>query len=276
MDKDTRIQRRKELRRQNRSKIRQDLFISEYIQYKYFDIYSEAAEFYNALNNNHPRKYDLRKTTEFKTWKKTITGETVNRPKRLKPSHASIQPNQIYNLEPVEVQPQAQMVVIFEEPTSPDTGEPQPSSPNPSEQPSSPDTGEPQPSSPNPSEQPSSPDTGEPQPSSPAKQIYTDNLQLRIPLLPHAPKAPTKHPTVTTETLQIVSEETLEEDTLEPSIYEELAPELLEKIIDELRSEPDLQDIFTNVEQQFEFEQLGMDIDIPVEDNALEIEVDQW
>ena len=274
MDKNARVQRRKEQRRLHRSKIRQDLLISEYIQYKYFDIYSEAAEFYNTLNNDYPMKYDLRKTDEFKMWKKKVTGETVKRPKRPKPSHASIQP--------IELHPQAQITVTFEHPQSPDTGESQPPSPILGEQPKSPDTGESQPPSPDTGEsQPPSPDTRESQPPSPAKlqsnkQVYTDNLQLRIPLIRHKPKTPTKHPTVTTETLQIVTEEILEEDTIQPSIYEELAPELIEKIIDELRLEPDLQDILTSVEQQVEFEQLGMDIDIDIEDNALETELDQW
>ena len=83
-------------------------------------------------------------------------------------------------------------------------------------------------------------------------------------------------PTVTTETLQIVTEEILEEDTIQPSLHEELSQELIEQIINELRSEPDLKDIFTSVEQALEFEQLGMDIDIPVEDNALDIELEQW
>ena len=294
MDKETRVQRRKQQRRLHRSKIRQDLLISEYIQYKYFSIYSEAAEFYNTLNDAYPAKYDLRKTNEFKNWKSMIAGSVKNQ-KRPKPLHANIQSD------PIELHPQAQITVTYvesppspnpsEHPQSPGTGESQPSSPNPSEQPQSPGTGESQPSSPNPSEQPQSPGPGESQPQSPGpgesqpsspvelqsrKHTYTDNLQLRIPLIRHKSKAPTKHPAVTTETLQIVTEEILEEDTIQPSLYEELAPELIEKIINEIRLEPDLQDILTSVEQQLEFEQLGMDIDIDIEDNALEIELDQW
>ena len=127
----------------------------------------------------------------------------------------------------------------------------------------------------------------------PEKHIYKDTLQLRIPLIPCKPITPSvivrkdtsKHeehppefiePTVTTETLQIVAEEILDEDTIQPSLHEELSQELIDQIINELRSEPDLKDIFTSAEQMFEFEQLGMDIDIPVEDNALETELEQW
>ena len=301
MDKKTRVERRKELRRVQRSKIRQDLLISEYVQYKYFDVYSEAAEFYNTLNAQYPTKYDLRKTDEYKWWKSNIRGVAVKKPKRPKTLHGNIQPSPCQNLDHIEIHPQAQITVTYvEPPQNPDTGESQPASPNPSEQPESSDTGESQPASPNPSEQPESSDTGESQPASPnpsqqpqspdtgetqptrpielqsRKHVYTDNLQLRIPLIPHKSISPAKHPAVTTETLQIVTEEILEEDTIQPSIYEELAPELIEKIISELRLEPDLKDIFTDIEHQFEFEQLGMDIDIDIEDNALENEIDQW
>ena len=277
MDKDTRRLRKNHLRRDQRSKIRQDLLISEYIRLKYFNIYSEAAEFYNTLNRNHPTKYDLRKTYEFRKWRANITGEIVKEPRkagppRPRPSHPNIQ-----NLDPIELNPQAQITVTCVE---------LPQNSTPSEQTS--DTGD---------SQPPTPDTGDSQPPSPVnlrtgKHVYTDNLQLRIPLIRAKPKTPpviieedtSNHeehppeliePTVTTETLQIITEEILEEDTIQPSLHEELAPELIEKIINELRTEPDLKDIFTSIEQQIEFEQLGMDIDIP-EDNALEIELEQW
>ena len=298
MDKNGKVERRKQQRRLHRSKIRQDILISEYVQYKYFDIYSEAADFYNALNNQYPTKYDLRKTDEYKNWKAGVTGELAREPKRLKPSHANIESSQFQT--PIELHPQARITVTYEEqPQTPsDTGESQPASPNPSEHPQTPsDTGESRSASPNPSEHPQTPsDTGESRPASPnpsehpqtpsdtgesspvelqpRKHVYNDNLQLRIPLMQH--KTPTKHPAVTTETLQVITEEILEEATLQPSLYEELSPELIEQIINEIRLEPDLQDILTAVEQQIEFEQLGMDIDIDIEDNALDIELDQW
>ena len=293
MDDDAKVQRRKQQRRDHRSKIREDLFIAEYVRYKYFNVYSEAVEFYNTLNVQYPAKYDLRKTDEFKKWKAMVMG-VVKKPKRQKTSHANIQARSFHNLEPSEIHPQVQTTTAYvessqnqspsEQPTSPDTREPEPASPSeqpasPSEQPISPDTRESEPASPSeqpasPSEQPISPDTGEPEPLT-RKHPYTDNLQLRIPLIPHKTISRTKHTTVTTETLQIVTEETLEEDTIQPSILEEIAPELIEKIIDELRLEPDLQDLFTSIEEQIQFEQLGMDIEI-VEDNALENELDLW
>ena len=47
---------KKEKRRANRSKVREALFISEYVFYKYFNAYQEAAEMYNKLNQIYPKK----------------------------------------------------------------------------------------------------------------------------------------------------------------------------------------------------------------------------
>ena len=97
-------------------------------------------------------------------------------------------------------------------------------------------------------------------------------MQLRIPLL----SPPTNHPAVIVETLETITEETVQEGTvLEPSLHEELPPEVFDKIIRELQTEPGLQDLMASIEQQLEFEQLGMDIDIP-EDDLLENELENW
>ena len=313
MDESAKVERRKEQRRLNRSKVRQVLLMMDYVQYKHFGIYAEAVEFYNTLNSYYPTKYDLRKTEKYKKWKMQVTGQTQRTPKRSKLAHPNIEsilnPESPYTGEsepstPIEINPESRIAVTVdsqssspnpsEEPSSPDPSE-EPSSPNPSEEPSSPDPSE-EPSNPNPSEEPSSLDPSE-EPSNPnpseepssldpseepasaaesGKHAYTDNLQLRIPLITHKPKTPTNRCTVSTETLQTVTEEILEESILQPSLYDELAPELIDKIIEELRSEPDLKDMFTSIEQQLEFEQLGMDIDIDIEDDALDIELDQW
>ena len=51
---------------------RQSMFIAEYVQFKYKDIYKEAGTMYNQLNQQYPCKPDLRKTTEFRDWKNTM------------------------------------------------------------------------------------------------------------------------------------------------------------------------------------------------------------
>ena len=239
--------------------------------HKYFDIYSEAAEYYNELNQTYPDKYDLRKTTEFKTFK---TGQATKCTRKLpKPLHSNIQT-------PIQINPEARITVIYEDdpqsPESPCEDDPQsPESPC-EDDPQSPETPyEDQAQSPETpyEDHPQSPETPyEDQAQRPVElqigKTYTDNMKLEIPLL--------KPRTVTTETLQVVTQEILQEDTSFESSYEELAPEVVEKIISELRGDPDLKDIFTSVEEQLEFEQLGMDLDIDIEGNELDIEIDQW
>ena len=284
MDESAKVERRKEQRRLNRSKVRQVLLMVNYVQYKHFGIYAEAVEFYNTLNSYYPTRYDLRKTEKYKEWKMQVTGQTRRIPKRLRPTHPNIKsilnPESPYTGEsepstPIEINPESRITVrVDSQPSSPDPSE-EPSSPDPSEEPSSPDPSE-EPSSPDPSEEPSNPSEEPASAAESRKHAYTDNLQLRIPLITHKPKTPTNRCTVSTETLQTVTEEILEESILQPSLYDELAPELVDKIIEDLQSEPDLKDMFTSIEQQLEFEQLGMNIDIDIEDNALDIELDQW
>ena len=57
--------------KRNQAKIltREALFVNEYLQAKYENIYIEAAAFYNQLNKKYDRKPDLRKTNEFRLWK---------------------------------------------------------------------------------------------------------------------------------------------------------------------------------------------------------------
>ena len=58
---------------------RQALFVQEYVEEKYRAIYDEVMEFYNALNGLYPTKYDLRKTNEFRKWKKAISGPSAKK-----------------------------------------------------------------------------------------------------------------------------------------------------------------------------------------------------
>ena len=51
-------------------KHRQSLFVQEYVEEKYQSIHVEAVNFYNMLNGLYPKKNDLRKTNEFRRWKK--------------------------------------------------------------------------------------------------------------------------------------------------------------------------------------------------------------
>ena len=136
---------KKEKRRENRSKVRQALFVSEYVFYKQFEIYQEAAKLYNEINQLYPRKPDLRKTEEFRVWRNSITGKpnirtvrkaAMKRQPYTFPAHSNIpvaeyvDPGDTFT---VVVQPETQ------QPESPRPESPQPESPRPeSPQPESP------------------------------------------------------------------------------------------------------------------------------------------
>ena len=299
MGKKTRAQQERgnELRRIQTSKTRQAVFIAEYIQFKYFHVYAEAASFYNALNTLYPTKYDLRKTTEYREWKMVINGETV-KTKRKPPHHQNIEnttmpqspeedsiPPQSPEEDSIPPQsPQADSIP----PQSPEEDSIPPQSPQAdSIPPQSPEEDSIPPQSPqadsippqSPEEDsipPQSPQADSIPPQSPKPSVYNDSMQLRIPLLQYEPKTPRKSPpTVTTETLEIITEKTLDESAIEPSILEELTPERISQIINELRQDDEIQNIFTEIEQQIQFEQLGMDIDIPQYD-MLENELLLW
>ena len=61
--------------RQNKKMERRlSVFVQDYVQEKYQSIHAEAISFYNTLNDLYPKKIDLRKTKEFRQWKKTKPG----------------------------------------------------------------------------------------------------------------------------------------------------------------------------------------------------------
>ena len=303
------LEKKKQQRRDNTSKKRQDQFIADYIYHKYSAIYSEAAQFYNILNQKYPTKYDLRRNEDYRKWKRQVMGQPEKKsPKKyLIPSHPYIH-------SPIQIHPESVLTVVYDQHQSeaspyenPEQNEASPYE-NPEQNEASPyENAEQSEASPyenpeqneaspyeNPEQNEASPyENPEQNEASPyenleqneaspyenaeqsedlaanAKAIYVDNMQLQIPLL----KLPAK-PSVTTKTLQMVTEEILQEgDQIEPSIHEEIDQELIEKIICELRAEPELQNVFTNIEQQLELEQIGMDLDIP-EDTRLENELE--
>ena len=270
------LEKKKQQRRDNTSKKRQDQFIADYIYHKYSAIYNEAAQFYNILNLKYPTKYDLRRNEDYRKWKRQVMGQPEKNPpkKYLIPSHPYIH-------RPIQVHPESVLTVVYDQHQSeaspyenPEQSEASPYE-NPEQSEASPYEN-PEQSEASPYENPEQseaspyekPEQSEDLAANP-KAIYVDNMQLQIQLL----KLPAK-PSVTTKTLQTVTEEILQEgDQIEPSIHEEIDQELIEKIISELRAEPELQNVFTNIEQQLELEQIGMDLDIP-EDIRLENELE--
>ena len=257
---------KKEQRRQGRSKVRQSLFINDYIFYKHYVIYQQAAQLYNELNEIYPKKPDLRRTEEFKNWKLDVTGQPRNVKRKTKkrhpytfPSHANI---------PIAkcIDPHANFTVVVP-PESPrglaESSDHQnvkkvmelriPLMCPPAETPRT-----------------VTEEVLEP-------SLYTETVTeevLEPSLYTETVTEEVLEPSLYTETIQIVTEEVLEEGilSLEPSLHEEISPEIIQKIVKELSQDPGLEDILTSFEEHKEFKQLGMDLDIP--DDRLENELE--
>ena len=222
--------RRKLLRKNRQNLKRQNTLITDYIQHKYHNVYTEAFQFYTKLNDQYPDKTDLRKTDVYKFWKFGCV------------HHSSEQE---------------------QEPQSPVGGKPQ------EQKPQSPANSELQEQE----QEPPSPPSNEPQGSQSRDQdTYTDNLQLKIPIKRYRT---IKHgQSVTTQTL--CGQEQLSTiqipETPQPTLLDELPTDLVQEIIDQLSEDPDLMNTFDMIEEQFNLEEL--DIEIP--DNLLEKELENW
>ena len=220
-------------RREKNSEVRQALLINEYVYKKHFAVYQEAASFYNNLNSKYPLKPDLRRTDEFRAFKMGISYRTMkNTGKYVKQYH-----------QPIPTTHGDSFTQVCEQAT-------------------------------NPQQQNNEGD----EPVSRKKSVNQQKvMQLEIPLL---------KPSVITQTVQIITDEVLQENPLQvaaeevvqesttiyPSLDEEIPDEILERIVSELREDPELRTIMTDIEKDIEFEQLGMDIEIP-EDDRLENEL---
>ena len=277
---------KKESRLKQRNGERKDIFIADYIKHKHPDAYGEAAQVYQLLKNQYPNKIDLRKTDEHKTWKITDTTilhpafnirQTINIPHgaelRIVFPKQNPQPSTIMPPEPSTIMPPEPSTIMPPEPSTimppePSTiMPPEPStimSPEPST--NIPPTSEPIIPEPQTNPEPPNP----PKPS--GKTMYSDNMRLVIPLL----KSPVKHPGLITQTTEIVTEETIQGDHQLPDIGQ-IDPATMEQIINELRADPELKDIFSDVELQVEKD---MDLDIDsldiYMDTRLEDELDNW
>ena len=247
-----------EKRRQAKSFIREGMFVSDYVHTKYNAVYQEAAELYNQINRIHPRKPDLRRTTEYRQWKNNMSAQQ-NKPIVQIPR----QKNRVYvhiTHRDIPIPSAADPNIITDLPTieSPRTTR-QTSSQPPSESP---------------------------------RAVRQKIMQLKIPLTPspNTPK-PIQDPQKIVETVIDEGNEMLSPSILDttytetvidegnqmlsPSILDELSPEIIDKIIDDLRQDPGLGEIMTNIENQTNVEEeiVGLDVDIPDIDDLLEEEL---
>ena len=235
-----------EKRRQSKSLSREGMFISDYVHTKYYAIYQEAAELYNTINRTHPRKPDLRRTIEYRQWKNNMAANLnhpvipIPRQKNREYVHVTHRDIPI----PLAVHPNSTLTVL---PTIESSREDRQTPPQPPESQTSP--------------QP---------PESPPTIIQTPPkiMQLKIPLIPSsniskAIQDPQKIVEVAyTETLLDEGNPT---EMLSPSVLDEVPQEIIDKIVADLRQEPGLNDIMTDIENQMHVEEeiLGLNIDIP-------------
>ena len=266
--------RRRVLRKVREEAIRRGTFVADYVETKYNNIYAEAIQLYDLLDHIHPQKSDLKKAEEYRVWKSNVKKDLLKKAEE-------------YNVWKSNVKKDLPLFNNLQQ-----APQPAPSSPEPAEQSQDvySDSSQPVPSSPEPPEQsqdvysdssqpvPSSPDSSQTAPPTPkpveqTQNGYNDNLQLRIPLI--NPTTIQQKPTVTTETLQIITEETLGSDVIEPSLVNQISNDTIDQIIQELRAETELQDIVKIIEEQIEFEELGMDLEI-FEQDLLEKELQDW
>ena len=231
--------RRRQLRKNRQNEKRQNCLITDYVQHKYANVYAEAFHFYKRLNDRHPNKTDLRKTDEYRLWK---SGVSCMSP---------------------------QNHVQEQEPPNPANSEPQePSHVSSESQSSSPANCE-----------PPSPATTESQ--APGNHIYEDNLQLKIPIQRY--RTVKHNQSTTTQTLSIVSEESAQEppatvqmphvEALQPTLFDELPADLVDQIIGQLSEDPDLKNMFDNIDEPHIFEEMDFEIS---ESTLLEKELENW
>ena len=254
-----------EKRNYYKSITREGMFVSDYVQIKYKSIYQEAASLYNQINQKYPRKPDLRKTTEYRHWKNSIAAAN-NTPTTPIPRQKKYRYNRMIHrniplnttTSPPHITTSPSEMSISDE-TPPPTESPVPQNPPPEENQSAGHQID--------------------------KRIAGMTMRLSIPLIqmPTSRKA-IQHPDgiLAPASQEIVMEEGNQPEVLDPSIFDEISPETMEKLIDELQRDPDLKDIMDDVqnsieeELNIEEELIGLTIDLPELEDPLEEEALFW
>ena len=270
--------RHNERRRHSRGKARQAVFSMDYIQAKYPEIYNEVEGFFTVLNLRYPNKYDLRKTNEYACFKHLSEGKASKDGKEL---YFDIKTATVLvrNLEspPVETvtsvqceSPPVETVtsVQCESPPVETVTSVQCESPPvetvTSVQCESPPV-ETVTSVQCESQHMETSDCESPQTTetmSPVSKELEPRLEIAL-----IPEQQARKATVTTQTVQITTEQ-----ESPPVSFDDIPSDMIDQIISQLRQDPDLTNIFNDIEVQMEFDELGQDLDMP-EMNLLEQEL---
>ena len=219
---------------------REALFVNEYLQTKYENIYNEAAAFYNEINKKYDRKPDLRKTIEFRSWKNRMAAA-----KGQPEAHIPRPKLYLYN------RTQYRDITIF-------------------------------------------PSTEMPKEKRMPNNLLTMNLNIPLMSIPQHSTTkgiviqkddqstdPPAVDSVSTETVMQEGDQVaipfVDEDDLliDPSITDELMPEIVAKIINDLQSDPCIKDLMDGIEN-IEEELPELEIDLPEPNDPLEEESVFW
>ena len=239
--------------RRNAMKVltREAIFVNDYVQTKYNDIYSEAARLYNQINKKYLKKPDLRKSVEFREWKNSVAvskGQQrtyVPRQKVYKYNRTQYRDikltTETSRKESNQLSGSLTMCLNIPLMTSPHIASEE------TEQ----------------RDQPIGPSTPQQ-----TVLVIQEGDQLTDPSTPQQCDQPME-PSTPPQTLSVTQQ-------CDPSILDQIPPETIEKIINELRNDPHLKDMMDDVEQQIEEEIVGLELDIPELDDLLEEELQLW
>ena len=112
MDRETKDRRNtyvKKWRQTVRRQRRASNFVEEYVREKYGNIYDEAMSLYKTLDAAYPRKNDLRKTNEFRKWKKGLKNHNTSETPSNKPTQNQTATTPV-NHEPAQEQPDENII----------------------------------------------------------------------------------------------------------------------------------------------------------------------
>ena len=110
------------------------------------------------------------------------------------------------------------------------------------------------------------------------KDIYREAANLYNEINKKYPQKPDLRKTTETTPQQISSVTQEGDQTMDPSILDQISPEVVEKIIRELQLDPELKDMMDDVQQEINTEEelVGLEIDLPELDDLIEEELQMW
>ena len=181
--------RRKQLRKNRNDEKRKNALIADYVQHKHGNIYAEAVQVYERLNERHPEKADLRKTEWYRAWKSNVIITPPEEPAKL-PKYEDLLELKIPIQKYRTVKHSLTVTTQTEQPVQ--------------------------------------------------EQPVTVEMPQEQPVTVEMPQE------------QPVTVEMPDIEPLQPILGDEIPQDLVDHIIGQLREDPDLKDIFDNVDELFE------------------------